>query len=105
MGEMVVGWYATALEDSNTGVYQCICDTSALIHEFYAGECDETDPVHLVIDTSLRSDGIILKAYISTPVMVKNEPLGNVFHEIQLTVKMSDSERICLHRMISAPDT
>merc|ERR1711862_980545 len=38
------------------------------------------------IDTSLRSDGIILKAYISTPV----------------TVKMSDSERICLHRMISS---
>ena len=102
--ESVIGWYATALEDAETGTHQCITDTSALIHEFYAGECEE-DPVHLVIDTSLRSDGIIIKAYISTPVMVKGEALGNVFHEIQLTVKMSDSERICLHRMISAPDT
>jgi len=101
--EAVVGWYATALEDPKSGTFQGICDTSALIHDFYTGECAE-DPVHLVIDTSLRSDGIIVKAYISTPVMVKGEALGNVFHEVQLTVKMSDSERICLHRMISSPD-
>jgi len=102
--ESVMGWYATALEDSESGTFQCITDTSTLIHEFYAGECKE-DPVHLVLDTSLRSDGIITKAFISTPVVVKGEALGNIFHEIQLTVKMSDSERICLHRMISAPDT
>merc|ERR1712157_495469 len=99
--EAVVGWYATALQDEHSGDFRCITDTSLLIHEFYAGECEDS-PVHLVVDTSLQSDGIILKSYVSMPVTVKEEALGNIFHEIKLTVKMNDSERICLHRMISS---
>lgn len=110
--EVVVGWYATALpveeeddvdvngEKSNGKLsYKCIADTSSLIHEFYAGECDD-DPVHLVVDTSLTNDTIALKAYKSTPVQVKGEPLANLFHEIRLAIKPTESERICVDHMI-----
>jgi translation initiation factor 3 subunit F len=108
--ETVVGWYATALpvfddDDNNNNAaedsvtYKCIADTSSLIHEFYAGECDD-DPIHLVVDTGLTSDAIGLRAYKSTPVVVKGEPLANLFHEIRLSVKSSESERICVDRMI-----
>eukprot|EP00581_Thalassiosira_minuscula_P012701 CAMPEP_0183712202 /NCGR_PEP_ID=MMETSP0737-20130205/7395_1 /TAXON_ID=385413 /ORGANISM="Thalassiosira miniscula, Strain CCMP1093" /LENGTH=339 /DNA_ID=CAMNT_0025940781 /DNA_START=59 /DNA_END=1078 /DNA_ORIENTATION=- len=100
--ETVVGWYATALpSDDGHGESKCIADTSSLIHEFYAGECDD-DPIHLVVDTSLTSDSIAVRAYKSSPVTVKGEPLANVFHEIRLAVKSSESERICIDRMIGA---
>mmetsp|Transcript_43061 Transcript_43061/g.131134 ORF Transcript_43061/g.131134 Transcript_43061/m.131134 type:complete len:324 (-) Transcript_43061:414-1385(-) len=105
--ETVVGWYATALPEggeeggSGGGGYRCIADTSSLIHEFYAGECDD-DPVHLVVDTSLQTDAVSLRAYRSTPVQVRGEPLANLFHEIGLSVRCSESERISVDRMINA---
>lgn len=119
--EMVVGWYATALpveeeEDdihdkndetngnekgSGNKEFKCIADTSSLIHEFYAGECED-DPVHLVMDTSLaHGDSIAIKAYKSTPVQIQGEPLANLFHEIHLSTKATDSEKICLDHMIT----
>jgi len=114
--ETVVGWYATALpvdsdggegeegadsSGSGGGEYRCIADTSSLIHEFYAGECDD-DPVHLVVDTSLRTDAVSLRAYRSTPVQVRGEPLANLFHEIGLAVRCSESERIAVDQMVKA---
>lgn len=121
--ESVVGWYATALPEidqevgkkvneenchsspTSTVSYKCIADSSSLIHDFYAGECIDCDPIHLVVDTSLSTDGILLKAYKSAPVQVKGEPLANMFHEIQLSMKTTESERICLHSMISSMQT
>lgn len=102
--ETVVGWYATALPDEATGESHCIADTSSLIHEFYAGECDD-DPIHLVVDTALKADAIALRAYKSTPVVIKGEPLANMFHEIRLSVRSSEAERICVDRMIGATDS
>lgn len=122
--ETVVGWYATALPDDDGGddaaedggggsgkksgsgpkSYRCIADTSSLIHEFYAGECDD-DPVHLVVDTGLGDDSVGLRAYKSTPVQVRGEALANLFHEIKLSVKCSESERISLAKMIKAQRT
>lgn len=102
--ETVVGWYATALPDENdpvNGESKCIADTSSLIHEFYAGECDD-DPIHLVVDTSLKNDAMALRAYKSIPVCVKGETLANMFHEIRLTLKSSESERICIDRLIAS---
>ncbi|KAL7525809.1 hypothetical protein ACHAXR_003167 [Thalassiosira sp. AJA248-18] len=106
--ETVVGWYATALPDendpTNNGECKCIADTSSLIHEFYAGECED-DPIHLVVDTSLKTDDVAIRAYKSIPVSVKGEPLANMFHEIRLAVKSSESERICIDRMIGSSST
>lgn len=105
--ETVVGWYATALPDEtdpDNGESKCIADTSSLIHEFYAGECDD-DPIHLVVDTSLQTDAVAVRAYKSIPVCVKGEPLANLFHEIRLAVKSSESEKICVDRMIGAAST
>ena len=41
--EVIVGWYATSMDGVS------IVDSSSLIHDFYASECE--DPVHLVVDT------------------------------------------------------
>ncbi len=116
--ENVIGWYATAfpitnLQDNNNDedvqVYDqtnnCIADTSSLIHEFYAGECEDTivdSPIHLVVDTSLVEDTISLKAYMSSAVVIDGEPLANLFHELKLVLKSSESERIVLDQMIQS---
>jgi translation initiation factor 3 subunit F len=94
--ETVVGWYATALPESG----DCLADTSSLIHEFYCGECTHAYPIHLVLDTSLKNQELAIAAYQSTPVMVRNEPLANMFHQVQLTLVSDDSERIVLDQMI-----
>ena len=63
--EQVVGWYASAAvaDDSAEGTPDLIADTSSLIHEFYAGESDEGDPIHLVVDTRLKDDSISVRAF------------------------------------------
>ena len=126
--ETVVGWYATAFpaninsKNSNnnndddddeeeeelriSGLSpdnNCIADTSSPIHEFYAGECEDTimdSPVHLVVDTSLVEDTIALKAYMCSSVVLDGEPLANLFHELKLALKSSESEKIVLDEMI-----
>jgi translation initiation factor 3 subunit F len=101
--EQVVGWYASAAvaDDSAAGTPDLIADTSSLIHEFYAGESEEGDPIHLVVDTRLKDDSISVRAFRSTPVMVQGEPLANLFHELNLTMESTEPEAICLAKMVS----
>ena len=99
--EVVVGWYGTALPNEDGSGHSSIADTSSLIHEFYAGECDE-DPIHLVVDTGLDDDAINLRAYVSSPVVVAGEALANLFHEVRLSLKSSEAERICVDEMIKS---
>jgi translation initiation factor 3 subunit F len=95
-----VGWYASAASGDESSP-DLIADTSSLIHEFYAGESDEGDPIHLVVDTRLLEDAIKVRAYRSAPVVVQGEPLANVFHELRLTLENSEPETIALHRLVA----
>jgi len=108
--ESVVGWYASAaLPMEEGGVVSkvstnndLILDTSSLIHEFYAGESDEGDPIHLVVDTRLQQDALSVRAFRSTPVIVQGEPLANLFHEVRLSMQSTEPETICLNQMAKA---
>lgn len=100
--ETVVGWYASAAsgEEQEDAPTDLIADTSSLIHEFYAGETEDGDPIHLVIDTRLQQDSLSIRAFKSTPIILQGEPLGNLFHELRLHLKSNEPESICLHKMI-----
>jgi translation initiation factor 3 subunit F len=114
--ETVVGWYASAAAAATTTDEQggggstvhksadLIADTSSLIHEFYAGESEEGDPIHLVVDTRLHLDAISIRAFRSTPVIVQGEPLANLFHEVRLSLQSSEPETICLNKMAKAQE-
>jgi len=105
--EIVVGWYATtassASSDSDSSS-NLLPDTSSLIHEFYAGEADDGDPIHLVVDTRLAkgNDNIPIRAYRSVPIVIQGEHLGNLFHEVRLSLHSNEPETICLHEMIAS---
>jgi translation initiation factor 3 subunit F len=129
--EVVVGWYATTASSgttaadatkaaaaasrtnsnttSNNVVSAMIADTSSLIHEFYASETEDGEPVHLVLDTQLSpssssGDDALLPMYAfqSTPVSLGGEPVANLFHQVRLVVQSSGPESICVHQMIQA---
>jgi len=120
--ETVIGWYATAFPaatatdvdaENNTNIpsatspFPSITDTSSLIHDFYASECDGTvidAPVHLFVDTSLTTDSISLRAYKSSAITLGDEPLANMFHELRLVLKSNESERIAVNEMIRAQE-
>ena len=95
--EVVVGWYASCSGE------QEIADTSSLIHEFYASEVEESDPIHITVDTRLLDDSLKIRAYKSTPILVQGEPLANLFHEVRLSMESREEETISLDRMIASP--
>lgn len=99
--EVVVGWYASAAS-SEEETPALIADTSSLIHDFYSGETEEGDPVHLVVDTRLVQDNLAIRAYKSAPIVVQGEALGNLFHELSLSLRSNEPEAICLSKMITA---
>jgi translation initiation factor 3 subunit F len=97
--EVVVGWYASVAAGENTPAL--VTDTTSLLHDFYSGESDEGEPVHLVVDTRLETDSLPIRAYKSTPVVVQGDAVGNIFHELPLSLRSSEPEAICMHEMIA----
>ena len=71
-----------------------VADTSSLIHDFYATEAEEGDPIHLVVDTRLLEDSIQIRGYTSSPVLIQNEPLANLFHECKVILQSTEAEAI-----------
>lgn len=96
--ESVVGWYSSAA--SGDDAPDLIADTSSLIHEFYSGETEDGDCVHVVVDTRLLQDKLSVRAFKSSPIIIQGEHLGNLFNELGLALKSNESETIALHQMI-----
>lgn len=82
--EEIVGWYTTVPDGP------LLTDNSSLIHEFYSHECRK--PIHLVIDASLSTDGIDIRAFISEAMFVGSNALANMFQEIRVELAMTDAE-------------
>lgn len=91
--EYIVGWYTTT---SVNGAF--IVDNSSLIHDFYTNECD--NPVHLVVDTTLRSDNISARGFVCQQMVVGFDVLANTFQEVKVDIELSESEASCLYHMI-----
>jgi translation initiation factor 3 subunit F len=112
--ETVVGWYASAIPSSTTSSSESkeepsslpmVADTSSLIHDFYASETEEGEPIHLVVDTRLTNNQLNIKAYKSTQVILQGESVGHMFHELPLFLKSNEPESICMHAMIQEQQT
>jgi translation initiation factor 3 subunit F len=97
--EVVVGWYASVSDEM-----ALVADTSSAIHDFYTTHAEDGDPIHLVVDTRLVEDSIQIRGYTSSPVLIQNEPMANLFHEVKVIVQSSEAEAICLHEMQKQDD-
>lgn len=92
--EYIVGWYTTT---SVNGAV--IVDNSSLIHDFYTNECD--NPVHLVVDTTLRGDNISARGFVCQQMVVGFDVLANTFQEVKVDIDLSEAEATCLYHMIN----
>ena len=95
--ELVVGWFSTT-SSSRT---EYVTDNCSLIHEFYSNEC--SNPVHVVVDTLLPSniEHMLIKAYMSKPILVGTFALGNVFQSLRVQLDMTNEQEVlCLYQMI-----
>ena len=92
--EEIVGWYSTTLPN---GAW--IVDNSSLIHDFYSNEC--SNPIHLVLDTSLRGHSMGVRAFVSRPMIVGDHAFANMFDELRVEVVLSEGEATCLFHMVN----
>jgi translation initiation factor 3 subunit F len=81
--EVVVGWYATGTS---------ITDQSVYIHDFYGQQCAQ--PLHLIVDTSLTSGKMGLKAFVNVPLIVDEKLVGAQFQRMKLDIKAHETEKI-----------
>lgn len=89
--EAIIGWYATSPDGSAISEFSC------LIHDFYASECAR--PLHLVIDTSLRSPRLSVRTLISTPLSIADKVVVK-FQQIKCSFEPTAAERIGLNMML-----
>jgi translation initiation factor 3 subunit F len=99
--DSVVGWYASTAASAPDGV-MLQDNASSLIHEFYATEAEDRDPIHLVVDTRLSTDHLQIRAYKSAPIVLQGEVLGHLFHELPLALHGSEPEAIALRSMMAS---
>jgi translation initiation factor 3 subunit F len=81
--EVIVGWYATG---------NAITQHSVLIHEFYGRETDV--PVHVTINTDLAAPDMAIRAYVSSPLGIPQNPTGTVFTPVNVDVAYVEAERV-----------
>lgn len=96
--ESVVGWYATAATGEDAP--SLIADTSSLIHDFYSGEVEDGNPVHIMVDTRLENDCLPIKAFRASAITIQGETIGSLFHEVPLVLESNAPEAICLSEMM-----
>lgn len=90
----VIGWYSTGSE---------IVSTSAYIHDFFTS--NYTNPVHLLIDTSLPDDDFSTRAFISNSLGVPGSDYeGYIFNELPCTVIYDETDRVGLNLMLEYAD-
>lgn len=83
--EELVGWYATGTETDIKSV---------IIHEFYGRQC--VNPVHVLVDASLKSDRMDVRAFVSTAYKIGSLALSSEFQSIPACVKPDKAEHVGL---------
>ena len=94
--ETIIGWFSTGAE---------ITEHSLLIHDYYGRETRGRDPIHLLVDTSLRDGGRLrVAAYTSTPIGVPgSKTLGVMFtpvRNVHVAATTSRPERVALDTFV-----
>merc|ERR1712071_89449 len=81
----IVGWFATC-DDVN--------EQSLLIHEYYSRVTQS--PIHLTVDTTLKSGRMNIKAYVSSPMGVPGATMGTIFTPVKCEITCTAPESVAV---------
>eukprot|EP00794_Sanderia_malayensis_P009539 gene9539-10526_t len=90
-GDDIVGWYATC-EDVN--------EQSVLIHEYYTRVT--SSPIHLTVDTMLKSGRMAIKSYTSSPMGVPGGTIGSIFTPVPCEITCYGPEGVAIDTFIKS---
>ena len=83
----IVGWYASAADG------MAVSNLTCLIHDFYGELVEISQPVHMVVDTSLANNQVSTKVFVSKPIIIKGRvaPLAQ-FQQVKVEIECADAE-------------
>jgi len=94
--EEILGWYSTT---AINGAY--ITNTSSVINSFYAKQCDDEKPIHLVVDSTLGGDTMGIRAFMAKPIALGDATFADMFEEVKVDLVMSPAETTALYHMMT----
>ncbi|KAF8822956.1 putative eukaryotic initiation factor-3, subunit 5 [Cardiosporidium cionae] len=98
--EQVVGWFCTGSEMSELTCAVHGWFKSSNISKFQA-QAPLTEPIHLLVDSTLKSNTLSVKAFMQVPMQIVKESLFQ-FQEIPLEMYTSPTDRIGVSMLLKA---
>jgi len=83
--EVIVGWWTTGYEVTSIAVP---------INEYYARQCP--NPVHLLVDTTLRNGKMSIKGYVQVDIGIPDGSQGAMFNPIGVEIIQYAPEAVAL---------
>ncbi|XP_017112394.1 eukaryotic translation initiation factor 3 subunit F-2 [Drosophila elegans] len=88
--ERVVGWFSTGKSVSRSAVQ---------LHEYYSRECGEGQPLHLLVDATLKSQRLSTRLYCAVEMGVPGGTKGLMFSLVPLEMTSGNDEAVALRLM------
>ncbi|XP_021964056.1 eukaryotic translation initiation factor 3 subunit F-1 [Folsomia candida] len=87
--EVIVGWWATGFEVTSIAVP---------INDYYARQCP--NPVHLLVDTTLRSGKMGIKGFVQVDIGVPEGSQGAMFSPVPVDLTQYPPEAVALKTLV-----
>ncbi|XP_020815397.1 eukaryotic translation initiation factor 3 subunit F-2 [Drosophila serrata] len=88
--ERVVGWFSTG---------KAVSRSATQLHEYYAKECTEGRPLHLLVDAALRGQRLSTRLYCAVEMGVPGGTKGLMFSMLPLEMASGSAEAVALRLM------
>ncbi|XP_039479055.1 eukaryotic translation initiation factor 3 subunit F-2 isoform X1 [Drosophila santomea] len=88
--ERVLGWFSTG---------KSVSRSASLLHDYYARECGEIQPVHLVMDATLKSQRLSTRLYCAVEIGVPGGTKGLMFSLVPLEISNGNSDLVALRSL------
>ncbi|KAH8285151.1 hypothetical protein KR054_005718, partial [Drosophila jambulina] len=88
--ERVVGWFSTG---------KTVSRSATQLHEYYAKECPEGRPLHLLVDAALRGQRLSTRLYCAVEMGVPGGTKGLMFSLLPLELASGSAEAVAMRLM------
>jgi len=87
--EVIVGWWATGFEVTSIAVP---------INDYYSRQC--ANPIHLLVDTTLRTKKMAIKAFVQVDIGVPEGSQGAMFSPVPVELIQYAPEAVAMRTLV-----
>ncbi|XP_017003225.1 eukaryotic translation initiation factor 3 subunit F-2 [Drosophila takahashii] len=88
--ERVLGWFSTG---------KSVSRSASLLHDYYTRECGDLQPLHLLVDATLKGQRLLPRLYCAVEIGVPGGTKGLMFSMLPLEMTSENSEVVALRLM------